>query len=380
MDKSEDFDKSMVSLDNSLSKSQDKRTISSDKNIAGLNSSLAGIVEKHSSKFCKILKHSLNIKGEEVLIVSDFGKENNLLSSMLGYGYYHAAKSQELKASIVFQSVKKGFMFADDNVTSAIKKLGKNSVIILAVSNKLGKIDENKSFRNFCRAKGHRFISATGLGDIKTNHFDLFLEAMNANYRRMKKKGLAIKKKWDSAEEIRVKTFLGTDITFDVSGMEAVANVGEYHDSGCGGNMPAGEVYIPPKGYYGVKGIVVIDGSIKTESGTLLVNQPVKLIIEEGRVSAMEGNYSYFLEKTFQRYEDRAVFPYRVRHIGELGVGINPGAVLLGSMVMDEKVLGTGHIAVGSNYWFGGSIRTIYHGDQVFKKPVFYVDGKKMDL
>ena len=66
--------------------------------------------------------------------------------------------------------------------------------------------------------------------------------------------------------------------------------------------------------------------------------------------------------------------------MGELGIGINPGAVLIGSMIMDEKVLGTGHIAIGSNSWFGGDIKTIYHGDQVFKSPVYYLDGKKMIL
>jgi leucyl aminopeptidase (aminopeptidase T) len=48
-------------------------------------------------------------------------------------------------------------------------------------------------------------------------------------------------------------------------------------------------------------------------------------------------------------------------------------------MILDEKVHGTGHIAIGSNSWFGGAIKTIYHGDQVFKRPVFYIDGIKQE-
>lgn len=346
----------------------------------GLPKKLISKVEKNSSHFLKVLKSSLKAKNEKILIISDYGKENKSLASMMGYGYFHAAKKNNIQVELLFQDVKKGFMYSDDHVTQAIRKLEQGNIIILTVSDKLGKMGQHKSFRTFCKKNNHRFISATGLGDINSSYFDLFLEAMGVNYTRLRKKGLAIKKKWDKAKEIRVKTELGTDLTFDVSGMEAIANIGEYNEAGVGGNMPAGEVYIPPKGYYGVNGVVMIDGSLKTEDGVLLLEEPVKLIIKEGRVVEMVGKYAHLLEKTFCRYEDRAKFPYRIRHIGELGVGINPGAVLIGSTIIDEKVLGTGHIAVGSNYWFGGDIRTIYHGDQVFKAPTFYVDGKKMDI
>ncbi len=346
----------------------------------GLDRCITSYAERHSKNFCRVLSKSLKPKGESILIISDSGEKGNSLSSVLGYGYYLAAKKKSLDANLLFQEVKKGFMLADDHILSSIKKLEKNSIIIVAVSNKLGRLDDNKSFRNYCRAKGHRFISATGLSSVGSNHYDYFLEAMNVNHRSMAKKGLAIKKIWDRAQEIRVKTAAGTDLTFDVSGMEAVANIGLYHQPGCGGNMPAGEVYIPPKGNYGVRGTAVIDGSIKTEDGALLVQEPLKLHIEEGHVVSIEGLHSPLLESVLKKYEDRIKYPSRIRQVGELGIGINPKAVLMGLMLLDEKVLGTGHIALGSNYWFGGSIKTVYHGDQVFKAPVFYVDGKKMEL
>lgn len=344
----------------------------------GLEKSNLEALEKHSSRFYKIMKNSLKVKKEEILIISDYGVAENKMSAMLGYGYYFAAKKKGLNVNILFQEPKKGFMFAEDHVINAITQLEKNNLVIVTVSNKLGRFGEEKSFRNFSAERGHRFLSATGLADVKPDHFDLFLEAMNVNYSRMKKKGLAIKKLWDKAAEIRVKTEAGTDITFDVSGMEAIANIGEYHEPGKGGNMPAGEVYIPPRGLEGVNGKVVIDGSMKTEDGAILLESSVTLYIEKGRVVKMDGAQAHLLEQTFQKFEDRAKYPERVRLVGELGIGINPGAVLIGSMIMDEKVLGTAHIAVGSNYWFGGEIKTIYHGDQVFKNPEFYVDGKKM--
>lgn len=337
-------------------------------------------VEKKSSQFLKILKSSLKVKNENILIISDYGTEENKLSAMLGYGYYYGARSKNFQANILFQDVKKGFMHADSHITKALLNLNENSIIIVTASIKIGRLGELKSFRSFCREKGHRFLSATGLGSVKNMHFDIFLEAMDVNYKRMKKKGMLIKKIWDKAKEIRVKTDLGTDLTFNVEGMEAKTNVGEYHESGSGGNMPAGEIYIPPKGHCHVQGTIVIDGSIKTDQGAVLLEEPIILHVEEGRVVDMEGKQSYLLERTFQKFENRAKYPYRVRSICELGIGINPGAVLIGSTILDEKVLGTGHIAVGSNYWFGGDIRTIFHGDMVFKNPTFYVDGEKMKI
>jgi len=344
----------------------------------GLPKELISKAEKQSSCFSKVLKGALKVKGEEVLIISDYGIRENNVSSMLGYGYYHAAKKKGLNTNLLFQEVKKGFMFTDQHIVDSIKRLEKNSVVILAVSNKLGRFGHEKSFRNFCKDRGHRFISATGLGDVKQNYFDLLMEAMTANHSRLKKKGLSIKKKWDKANTIRVRTELGTDVTFDVSDKKAVANIGQYHEPGTGGNMPAGEVYIPPQGFVGVNGIVIVDGSMKTVDGALLLDAPLTLYVKDGKVVKVEGKQAALLQKTFERFEARAKYPERIRHIGELGVGINPGAVLIGSMIMDEKVLGTGHVAVGSNSWFGGDIKTIYHGDQVFKNPVYYLDGKKM--
>ena len=118
---------------------------------------------------------------------------------------------------------------------------------------------------------------------------------------------------------------------------------------------------------------------MRTEDGAILLTKPLVLYIEKGRVVRIEGENAHLLEKTFTKHEDRAKYPYRVRHAAELGVGINPSAVLIGSLILDEKVYGTGHIAMGSNYWFGGEIKTIYHGDQVFKKPIYYVDGERME-
>ncbi len=348
--------------------------------MVNLPKEVTNLAEKKLSMFYKIMKKSLKVKDENILVITDYGKNSNSLAPIFGYGYYHAAKKKGLNADILFQEVKKGFMQADNHIVDALRKLDKQNIIIASVSNKIGRFGEEKSFRTFCKERGHRFISATGLGDVSSNYFNQFMEAMSVNYPRLQKKGLYIKKLWDKAETIQIKTALGTDITFDVSGMEAIANIGQYHEPGHGGNMPAGEVYMPPQGYGGVNGKIVIDGSMKTEDGALLLAFPLTMTVKDGRVINIEGQHADLLEKILQKFEDRAKYPERVRFMSEIAIGINPGAVLIGSMIMDEKVLGTGHVALGSNYWFGGAIKTIYHGDHVFKNPIFYVDGKKMDV
>lgn len=346
----------------------------------GLSKEVMEKVERYSPIFTKIYKNCLKAKGEEVIIISDYGYENSILSSMMGYGYYYAAKQEGLKANLLFQEPKKGFMQADNNILKALERLEKKNIVVLAVSNKLGKFGKTNSFRGFCHQQGHRFISSTGLGDVKSSYFELFIEAMNVNYARMKRRGAVIKKKWDKASTITVKTEAGTNLTFNVEGQESISNVGDYYEEGKGGNMPCGEVYIPPKGFEGVEGTAVIDASMKTDNGAILLQEPVTLTIQKGIVTDIVGKNAHLLEATIKKFQHRANYPQRVRMVGELGIGINPGAVIIGSMIMDEKVMGTGHIALGSNYWFGGSIKTIFHGDQVFNNPTYYLDGKKMEF
>ncbi len=338
------------------------------------------VIEKRHSQLYQVLRNSLAIQDENILVISDAGNGQNTLAPLLGHGYYSAAQKKSHDTTLLYQGVKKGFMSADQQVITALRRLDKGNIIVLAVSNKLGRFGEENSFRSFCRKRQHRFISATGLGDVHSQHLDLFMKAMHVNYPKMKRRGMAIKKCWDRAEEIRVKTAAGTDLRVDVSGMEAIANIGEYHEPGSGGNMPAGEVYIPPRGIAGAQGQVVIDGTLKTATGALLLQSPITLQIKDGIVTDVAGKQASLLTKTFERFEDRAKYPGRIRSLGEIAIGINPGAQLIGSTIIDEKVLGTGHIAIGSNNWFGGAIKTIYHGDQVFKRPIFYVDGKKMRI
>jgi len=68
--------------------------------------------------------------------------------------------------------------------------------------------------------------------------------------------------------------------------------------------------------------------------------------------------------------------------IGELGIGVNPGAIITGNMLEDEKTLGTAHLAFGNNADFpgGGRNKSKIHRDYLFYRPtieVTYTDNSK---
>ncbi|MCK5062675.1 MAG: aminopeptidase, partial [Candidatus Aenigmarchaeota archaeon] len=147
-----------------------------------------------------------------------------------------------------------------------------------------------------------------------------------------------------------------------------------------GGNVPVGEVYTPCRGKF-VEGKVVIDLSSRIMEGTQIVKDPITLNIEKGTVTSIDGGAeAKNLEKTLKWAHENSEFPWGVRRIGELGIGMNPKAQIIGSMNIDEKVIGTAHVAIGSNYWFGGTIYAIIHLDQVFSNPKIEVDGQLLDI
>ena len=63
-----------------------------------------------------------------------------------------------------------------------------------------------------------------------------------------------------------------------------------------------------------------------------------------------------------------------------MGIGLNNKAKIIGATIVDDKVLGTAHVGIGSNYWFGGTIYAIIHLDQVFKAPKIYFDNRLVEI
>ena len=329
----------------------------------------------------KIFTPCLAVKDEKVLIVGDIGYENRNVAAVLSGAYYLAAEQLKLDAKLVLQSVKSRGDVSDEDAVKGLSELKSGNIIILNMSDKLGNIQElGKSFRKWVAKKNHRFISAMSLGDLATSNIDLILKAIDVNYKPFQAQHEEIRKRLEKAKEVHITTPSGTDLYYNKSGIKAIAADGNYTMPGTGGNLPAGEVYAPPNGK-GVEGKVVIDGSSRTHEHTILIKKPIELTIKDGNITEIKGNEeAKQLENTLKWAASVAKNPGNGRRICELGIGLNPNAHIMGAMIVDDKTLGTAHIGIGSNYWFGGNIYAIIHLDQVFKNPKVYLDGELLKI
>ncbi len=329
----------------------------------------------------KIFTPCLAVNNEKVLIIGDVGYENRNVAAVLSGAYYLAAEQLKLDTKLILQNVKSRGDISDEDVIQNLSGLKTGNVIILNMSDKLGNIQElGKSFRRWVAKKNHRFVSAMSLGDLATSNIDLILNAMDVNYKPLQTQHEILRQKLEQAKEVHITTPAGTDLYYNKDGIKAIAADGNYTAPGTGGNLPAGEIYSPPNGKK-VEGKVVIDGSSRTHDHTILIKKPIELKIENGDIVEVKGGEeAKQLENTLKWAASVAKNPGNVRRICELGIGLNPKASIIGAMIVDDKTLGTAHIGIGSNYWFGGSIYAIIHLDQVFKNPTIYLDGEILKI
>ncbi|MBN2567272.1 aminopeptidase [Candidatus Woesearchaeota archaeon] len=333
--------------------------------------------------FRRILDECVGEIDRDFLIVTDIGYETRRVPLLIAYGYFYAARELGLEPRLAAELPRQfGIGPANPAVVDSLDTLPGGSLIVVCLSGKLGKLEGlSKSFRGFVKRRKHRFISTPGLTHFRNSQFPHLLRSLDVDYRKMHACALRIKEQLDAGKEVHIWTDRGTDLIIDIRGMSAVLNSGNFtKDSGSiGGNIPAGEVYIPPNGR-GAEGTVVIDGSIRTEKNTVLLGEPVAFKVRRGILCDIDRSENgQLLERTLQNAAKIAKYPHSIRRIGELGIGINPNASICGPTVINEKTLGTAHIANGSNAWFGGDIYSIVHLDHVFRDPKIEVDGTRLE-
>tara|TARA_Y100000294_G_scaffold22978_1_gene19553 strand:+ start:96 stop:1166 length:1071 start_codon:yes stop_codon:yes gene_type:complete len=337
--------------------------------------------EKLSLNVKKVFTPCLGIKDEQILIIGDTGFKKKNTAAVISGAYYLAAKQLNLDAKLVFQSPKIKGDVADDDTVRTLSELKEGNIIILNMSDKLGNMKElGKSFRRWIKKKNHRFVSAMSLRDLETDKIKLIVDAMDVNYKPFQANHEKLRKLFDKTDEIHITTDAGTDLHYNIKGIQGIAADGNYTSPGSGGNLPAGEVYAPPNGKR-VDGKVVIDGSSRVQNGTMLIKDPITLKIKEGNIVEINGGEeAKELENTLNWAASHARHPGSVRRICEFGIGLNAKAKIIGATIVDDKTLGTAHVGIGSNYWFGGNIYAIIHLDQVFKNPKVYFDGKLIGI
>src|SRR3989344_5029480 len=141
----------------------------------------------------------------------------------------------------------------------------------------------------------------------------------------------------DNGKEVRI-IGKNTDLKFSIEGRQAVKGDGR-------NNMPCGEVFIAP-----VEGSTRgnVEFSFPAVRGGRMV-EGVKLKFENGRVVEASATKNETFLKEMLNMDDGA------KYLGEFGIGFNPNIQrFVKSILFDEKISGSIHLALGRAYKEGG--------------------------
>ena len=338
----------------------------------------------------------LKIKeGEKVLIITNPNDESLPVSQAL----FDASNEAGASPLIIIQNEKTQLDFAEKGVIGAIKT--EPDVIISISKNKLGKDEE--AISNPFEYEGKKYNNTFHYlmhGVKKCRSFwspgitrDMFIRTIPVNYETMKSRSSYLKDLLDKAVKVKVSAPEGTEVEIDVTGREAMCDDGDFSKPGSGGNLPAGETFISPV-VGKTEGVIVFNGSISTNSGTLIIEKPLRVTVKAGFVTNISGgSEADILKDTIKKAEENAFvfekegkltagegrnYAKNARNIGELGIGLNPEAVIGGDMLEDEKAFKTCHFAIGSNY--DEDAPALIHLDGVVKDPTItlvFEDGSE---
>lgn len=171
-------------------------------------------------------------------------------------------------------------------------------------------------------------------------------------------------------DEIRVTGAAGTDLTMRLTGRTWKLDDGLVDQPGQFANLPAGEVFIAPL-EDSANGVLVVDASLSLGDPALsMVDEPVRVRFEAGRVVEVEGG------RSAAAFRDLITQP-GADVIAELGIGTNDLARMQGNVMTDEKVLGSIHVAVGYNLGsYGGVNDSPVHCDCCVRDADVHADGR----
>jgi len=311
----------------------------------------------------KAMIHVLNLNKEDiVLVVTDEHTKSE------GEAFYTAAIEYGCAAHL--------YLLPENirpllEIPSELSALVKGKTIVINAFKGLG---EETPFR----VKWIKQILATK--SIRVGHCpgitkSMMIEGpMNIDYIKMLDAANKLIKSFNNAKQVHITAPGGTDIILSIEDRGFSTDV-QITDK-LFANLPCGEIWCGPVETMG-DGLIVCDGSIG-DIGK--VSKPLKIFIEKGKIINIESDD----QKLIENIEKLINIDKEAKVIGELGIGLNPGAQLSGNLLEDEKALQTAHIAFGNNEEMdGGQNRSKTHRDFLFYKPtmkVSYKDGSSQIL
>jgi leucyl aminopeptidase (aminopeptidase T) len=329
-------------------------------------------------------------RGEHVLIITNPDEDVLRISQAL----YDATLSSGCTPTLVVQPTKTQVDMAEDSVIKAIKS---NPEVVISVSHKkLGK--DRFGLKNLYSGteKDYDHIFRYLLEEKKIRCFwspsvtlEMFRRTIPISYQDLRRRVAKLKRALDPADYLVAEAPAGMNIKIGLKGRKAKRDDGDFRKPGRGGNLPSGEVYISPE-LGNSEGTIVFDGSMATGNGELIIENPVEVEVEGGFATRIRGKKeARVLRKAVKRGEQSAMamaeegkftkvqakqYERNARNLGEFGIGLNPKAKIVGNILEDEKVFGTCHIALGSNY--DEDAKAMIHLDGIIYKPTITAFAK----
>ena len=357
-----------------------------------------GIDEQLEKAANVAVKEVLGVKPtERVLIITNPESDVKLISMAL----YNAVGNVGGLPSLIFQPVKTQLDFAEPPVIKAIES---NPDVILSISHqKLGKDETRIKDPIKTNEKKYDHYFHYLLGEKQARSFwspsvtlEMFKKTVPIDYEKLRKTAKSLKAILDDAESVHIVTGAGTDIKIGLRGRSTKSDDGAFFEPGSGGNLPCGEVFISPENYTS-EGTIVFDGSISSHDSSIVIKTPITVKVVGGLAKEVNGgteadelnNTLTKAEETTRAFVAEGKLPgdelesylRNIRHLGELGIGLNPAAEIVGNILEDEKVLNTCHIALGSNYDEDASALT--HLDGIIHNPTMvakFPDGREQEF
>jgi leucyl aminopeptidase (aminopeptidase T) len=191
---------------------------------------------------------------------------------------------------------------------------------------------------------------------------DMLARVMAVNLDTLAARSRAVAALLDDAETARLTCPLGTDLTLDLSGRTGISDDGDLTTPGAFGNLPCGEGFIAPVGGEGE-----LFASSLARLG--ISSEPARLTVANGRIVAAEGGLGPEFIQLLQAHGEPGT------NLAELGIGTNDRARLTGSVLEDEKILGTVHVAFGNSAAIGGTVSVPIHLDVVVVDASLEIGG-----
>jgi leucyl aminopeptidase (aminopeptidase T) len=345
-------------------------------------------LKKHGDGLWKAAKVAIDEvlgvkRNETVLVITNPEKDVLSISSAL----YDAVVDSYGAPSLLVQEIKSQLDFAEPSVINAIAS--EPDIMVSVSKQKLGK--DKVRMKNPIKVgkKKYDHIFNYLLGEKKSRAFwspsitkRMFIKTVPVNYPELRRLCRNIAKMLNKASEIRITTKKGMDLTIGLKGRMGLSDDGDFRKPGKGGNLPCGEVFISPE--LGTSsGTIVFDGSIASDRGEIVIKTPIKCDVKDGFVTRVYGGTeAKQLDGTLKRalvqvakfqkegkINKKIANEYKknVFNLGELGIGLNKKASIVGNILEDEKVFKTCHIAIGANY--DEDANTLIHLDGLIKNP-----------